>query len=152
MVLINDTILLLKMIAREYIKAPATIILGSAKTKIPFIWPDHTMLPYLSAAFMPKSSGNNAVKYGATEINIELDTSDQTFLLSIKDNGKGISPKEHTAIFEKFYRSEKGNLHTTKGLGLGLFYVKQLTDAYKGDLKIISEENKGALFLISIPL
>jgi signal transduction histidine kinase len=95
---------------------------------------------------------DNAVKYGATEINIELDTSEQTFLLSIKDNGKGISPKEHTAIFEKFYRSEKGNLHTTKGLGLGLFYVKQLTDAYKGDINIMSEENKGALFLISIPL
>lgn len=95
---------------------------------------------------------DNAVKYGASQIDIELNCIDGNFLLAIKDNGKGISPKEHAAIFDKFYRAEKGNLHTTKGLGLGLFYVKQLVDAYKGDLKLISEENKGALFLISIPL
>ncbi|CAD0002442.1 sensor histidine kinase [Flavobacterium chungangense] len=95
---------------------------------------------------------DNAVKYGATEINIELNSIDNKFLLSIKDNGKGISPKEHIAIFDKFYRVEKGNLHDTKGLGLGLFYVKQLVEAYRGDIKVTSEENKGALFLISIPL
>lgn len=95
---------------------------------------------------------DNAVKYGASQIDIELNCIDATFLLSVKDNGKGISSKEHMAIFDKFYRVEKGNLHTTKGLGLGLFYVKQLVDAYKGQLKLISEENKGTLFLISIPL
>ncbi|MCI9844378.1 sensor histidine kinase [Flavobacterium pectinovorum] len=95
---------------------------------------------------------DNAVKYGATQINIELNCMDNTFLLSIKDDGKGISPKEHVTIFDKFYRVEKGNLHDTKGLGLGLFYVKQLVEAYRGDIKVTSEENKGALFLISIPL
>jgi K+-sensing histidine kinase KdpD len=95
---------------------------------------------------------DNAVKYGATEINIEMNSMDNNFLLSIKDNGKGISSKEHLAVFDKFYRVEKGNLHNTKGLGLGLFYVKQLVEAYRGNVKVISEENRGALFLISIPL
>ncbi|WP_269233853.1 sensor histidine kinase [Flavobacterium flavigenum] len=95
---------------------------------------------------------DNAVKYGATEINIEMKSMDNNFLLSIKDNGKGISSKEHLAVFDKFYRVEKGNLHNTKGLGLGLFYVKQLVEAYRGNVKVISEENRGALFLISIPL
>ncbi|MFB9110543.1 sensor histidine kinase [Flavobacterium gyeonganense] len=95
---------------------------------------------------------DNAVKYGATQIDIEMNSIDNTFLLGINDNGKGISPKEHIAIFDKFYRVEKGNLHNTKGLGLGLFYVKQLVEAYRGNVKVISEENKGALFLISIPL
>ena len=94
---------------------------------------------------------DNAVKYGASQIDIELNSVDNDFLLSIKDNGKGIAQKEHKAIFDKFYRVEKGNLHNTKGLGLGLFYVKQLVEVYKGDLKVISEENKGALFIISIP-
>lgn len=95
---------------------------------------------------------DNAVKYGATEINIEMKNMDNNFLLGIKDNGKGISSKEHLAVFDKFYRVEKGNLHNTKGLGLGLFYVKQLVEAYCGNVKVISEENSGALFLISIPL
>jgi two-component system phosphate regulon sensor histidine kinase PhoR len=94
---------------------------------------------------------DNAAKYGATQIDVELNSIDNKFLLSIKDNGKGISPKEHIAIFDKFYRVEKGNLHTTKGLGLGLFYVKQLVENYSGEIKVISEEDKGTLFLISIP-
>ncbi|MGO4773716.1 sensor histidine kinase [Flavobacterium sp. W22_SRS_FK3] len=95
---------------------------------------------------------DNAAKYGATQINIELNCIEDKFLLNIKDNGKGISTKEHIAIFDKFYRVEKGNLHNTKGLGLGLFYVKQLVEAYHGEIRVISEEDKGALFLMSIPL
>ncbi|MNS35440.1 Sensor protein kinase WalK [compost metagenome] len=73
------------------------------------------------------------------------------FVMGIKDNGKGIATKEQTAIFDKFYRIEKGNIHETKGLGLGLFYVKQLVESYKGTIKVESEEDKGALFLITIP-
>lgn len=94
---------------------------------------------------------DNAVKYGAEQIDIEMDATEHHFLLKIKDNGKGIPVREHTAIFDKFYRIEKGNIHNTKGLGLGLFYVKQLVETYKGTIKVESEENKGATFLISIP-
>lgn len=93
----------------------------------------------------------NAVKYGATEIDIRLDAPSNNFTISIQDNGKGIATKEQTAIFDKFYRVEKGNIHETKGLGLGLFYVKQLVESYKGTIKVESEEDKGALFLITIP-
>lgn len=95
---------------------------------------------------------DNAVKYGATQIDIELDATEKNFSLGIRDNGRGIPVKEHNAIFDKFYRVEKGNIHDSKGLGLGLFYVKQLVETYKGNLKVESEENKGALFLITIPL
>ena len=93
----------------------------------------------------------NAVKYGATEIDIRMEKQHGRFVMGIKDNGKGIATKEQTAIFDKFYRIEKGNIHETKGLGLGLFYVKQLVESYKGTIKVESEEDKGALFLITIP-
>lgn len=72
--------------------------------------------------------------------------------MSIQDNGQGIASKEQLAIFDKFYRIEKGNIHETKGLGLGLFYVKQLIESYKGTIRVESEEDKGALFLITLPL
>lgn len=94
----------------------------------------------------------NAVKYGATEIDIEMKTLKNNFIMSIQDNGQGIASKEQLAIFDKFYRIEKGNIHETKGLGLGLFYVKQLIESYKGTIKVESEEDKGALFLITLPL
>lgn len=94
----------------------------------------------------------NAVKYGATTIDIEMKSQKNSFVMSIQDNGQGIATKEQFAIFDKFYRIEKGNIHETKGLGLGLFYVKQLIESYKGTIKVESEEDKGALFLITLPL
>lgn len=94
---------------------------------------------------------DNAVKYGADSITINLNEGNDTVTLSVNDNGIGIAKKEQKAIFEKFYRVQKGNIHTSKGLGLGLFYVQQLVKAYKGYITVNSDEGKGAEFLISIP-
>lgn len=95
---------------------------------------------------------DNAVKYGGDIIGVDLKIENGNFLLSVKDNGKGIPVQEQASIFDKFYRAEKGNIHDTKGLGLGLFYIKQLVETYKGKIKVESEEGKGAMFLITIPV
>lgn len=94
---------------------------------------------------------DNAVKYGATKIEADLKIITDNFILSVKDNGKGIPAQEQASIFDKFYRVEKGNIHNTKGLGLGLFYIKQLVQTYGGNITVKSEENKGSLFTITIP-
>jgi signal transduction histidine kinase len=93
---------------------------------------------------------DNAVKYGAGTITVTMERSGKNILLSVKDNGIGIPEKEHHVIFDKFYRVEKGNIHTTKGLGLGLFYVKQIIEAYKGHISVNSK-GPGTTFIISIP-
>jgi len=95
---------------------------------------------------------DNAVKYGADEITVTTISDSRTARLSVKDNGPGIPEKEQKAIFDKFYRIEKGNIHNTKGLGLGLYYVCQVIKAYGGDINVISEDGKGALFNINLPL
>jgi two-component system phosphate regulon sensor histidine kinase PhoR len=94
---------------------------------------------------------DNAVKYGAGRVDIHLEKSGDEVTLAVKDNGMGIAEKEQGSIFEKFYRIEKGNIHTTKGLGLGLFYAAQIVGAYKGCINVNSEVGKGATFIISIP-
>ncbi|ESU27152.1 two-component system sensor histidine kinase [Flavobacterium limnosediminis JC2902] len=93
----------------------------------------------------------NAVKYGCTEISITTSLKNNNLKISIQDNGIGISKEKHTLLFDKFYRVEKGNLHNTKGLGLGLYYVDQIIKAHKGSVKVISDLGKGATFTISIP-
>ncbi len=93
---------------------------------------------------------DNAVKYGADTITIGLHESDKNAILTVKDNGIGIPKKEQKAIFDKFYRVQKGNIHTTKGLGLGLYYVNQLVKAYAGSVTVNSTEGNGAEFIISI--
>jgi two-component system phosphate regulon sensor histidine kinase PhoR len=95
---------------------------------------------------------DNAVKFGADAIVVSIANQETNTILSVQDNGPGIPAKAQKAIFDKFYRVQKGNIHSTKGLGLGLFYVSQIVNAYNGT--IIAENLKGetgALFTLSIP-
>ena len=93
----------------------------------------------------------NAVKYGCNHINIRTLLVNNQFNISIQDDGIGISKSKHSLLFDKFYRVEQGNLHNTKGLGLGLYYVNQIIKAHRGTIAVISDLGKGAVFNISIP-
>ena len=93
----------------------------------------------------------NAVKYGCNTIIIQTSLNNNQFNISIQDNGIGISKNKHSLLFDKFYRVEQGNLHNTKGLGLGLYYVDQIIKAHRGTIAIISDLGKGSVFNISIP-
>jgi signal transduction histidine kinase len=93
----------------------------------------------------------NAVKYGCQNITIKSVVENHLFNLSIQDDGIGIAKNKQSLLFEKFYRIEQGNVHTVKGLGLGLYYVDQIIKAHKGSIKVISDLGKGTSFIISIP-
>ncbi len=90
----------------------------------------------------------NAVKYGSNTITINTELIKSQFNISIKDDGIGISKNKHSFLFDKFYRVEEGNLHNAKGLGLGLFYVKQIIKAHQGTIDVISDLGKGSEFTI----
>lgn len=88
----------------------------------------------------------NAVKYGSTKISVKTKNYHDQFSVSIEDNGIGISKNKQALLFEKFYRVEQGNLHNTKGLGLGLYYVDQIIKAHQGSVAVMSDLGKGAVF------
>lgn len=93
----------------------------------------------------------NAVKYGCSNIVVNTFIQDQEIGIQIQDNGIGIAKNQQSLLFDKFYRVENGNVHNTKGLGLGLYYVDQIVKAHKGRIKLASELGKGAAFTIAIP-
>ena len=93
----------------------------------------------------------NAVKYGCENIVLQTTLKNNQFVVSIQDDGIGIAKNKHALLFEKFYRVQEGNLHNTKGLGLGLYYVDQIIKAHKGKINVASEPGKGAVFTLSIP-
>lgn len=93
----------------------------------------------------------NAVKYGCQNITIKTTIDKDQFTISIQDDGIGIPKNKQSLLFEKFYRVEQGNLHNTKGLGLGLYYVDQIVKAHKGSINVASNLGQGALFTISLP-
>ncbi len=97
---------------------------------------------------------DNAIKYTDKKPDIELKMSelnDLTIALSIKDNGIGISKRNHNRIFEKLYRVPTGNIHNVKGYGLGLSYVKAIIEKHHGTVFIESELGKGTKITVTLP-
>ena len=92
----------------------------------------------------------NAVKYGSNTIFIKTNLQQNQFNISIQDDGIGISKNKHSLLFDKFYRVEQGNLHNTKGLGLGLYYVNQIVKAHQGSIAVAGDLGNGTLFTIML--
>lgn len=101
---------------------------------------------HLTTAFL--NVLENAVKYGSKTITIKTRIIENQFSISIEDDGIGIEKNKQSLLFEKFYRVQQGNLHNTKGLGLGLYYVNQIVKAHQGSVNVVSDLGKGTQFTI----
>ena len=96
---------------------------------------------------------DNAIKYSpeAPEITVETRNNEKGVILTVEDNGIGMSKNIQNKIFERFYRQNSGNVHNVKGFGLGLNYVRAIIDAHKGTINVSSEPGKGSRFGIFLP-
>lgn len=95
----------------------------------------------------------NAVKYSgdAVHIVIEAAVTDARLTLSVADNGIGIPLAEQARVFDKFYRSASLPDPAVPGIGLGLSYVKLLTEAHRGTVTLRSRPRQGTTVTVSIP-
>jgi len=104
---------------------------------------------------------DNALKYNNAdhpEILIEtrnsadkVDFKHGSVAITIKDNGIGMTGEVQKNIFEKFYRADNSNIHTVKGFGLGLSYVRTILMAHKGKINVQSIQGKGSSFVLQFP-
>ena len=96
---------------------------------------------------------SNAVKYSEKPvIHIETRTIHDKYILAVKDNGIGIEEQYKNKLFKKFYRIPTGDVHTGKGLGLGLYFVKKVITEHKGIIKVNSTPGVGSEFIIELSL
>jgi signal transduction histidine kinase len=98
---------------------------------------------------------SNAVKYkpaGRGIITIVLEKKGSDVLFTCRDNGVGISQKDHTKVFSKFYRSERALEIDPSGTGIGLYIIKSIIELSGGKVWFESETDKGTAFHFTLPL
>jgi nitrogen fixation/metabolism regulation signal transduction histidine kinase len=83
---------------------------------------------------------------GPTQISIDLQPVDGQVQMAVRDNGPGIAPEYLERIFEPYVTSK------TKGTGLGLAVVRKIIEEHGGSIRIDSQYQAGAGFIIRLPL
>ncbi|NDW11909.1 sensor histidine kinase [Bacteroides sp. 214] len=95
----------------------------------------------------------NAIKYSNTKVHIDIKATrtGRELLLAISDDGIGIPLFEQEKVFAKFYRGANLPDSTIPGLGLGLSYVKLISEAHHGKVSLHSNVGCGTIITLSIP-
>ncbi|MGO4770154.1 sensor histidine kinase [Flavobacterium sp. W22_SRS_FK3] len=96
---------------------------------------------------------DNAVKYCDVnpEITITIKVENSILKLEFTDNGIGISPKNISFIFDKFYRIQNEKSNEVNGFGLGLYYVKKICELQNWKISAKNNLDKGTTITLSIP-
>lgn len=106
---------------------------------------------------LSKAFGNvlgNAIKFSqpGKKIKIKLNKLNEYCLISIKDNGPGISPEDRKNVFKQFQKLTAKPTFGEPSTGNGLYLAKRYIEVMGGGIDINSNVNKGSEFIIKIPI
>ena len=97
---------------------------------------------------------DNAIKFSPDNpiLSIETQNTDDSLLLSIKDNGIGIPKDKLEAVFDKFFQVDASWTRKYGGTGLGLAVIKHIIEAHEGKIRAESEgEGMGTTIVVQLP-
>lgn len=97
---------------------------------------------------------SNAVKYSPSggDIKLVLKKENGKAVVSVQDNGIGISKDQQKKIFDRLYQVSDAKEKTFPGLGMGLYISKEIMKRHRGSIWVTSERDKGATFYFSLPI
>lgn len=97
---------------------------------------------------------DNAIKFSQMDSNIRITVEEKgrKALVSVKDTGSGIPKEDLTKIWDRFYKSDSSRGKDKKGTGLGLSIAKEIMNAHKENINVISTEGVGTEFVFTLPL
>jgi signal transduction histidine kinase len=98
---------------------------------------------------------HNAIKYtpdrGSIRVQVTKTLAGEA-AIEVEDTGRGIPAVHQKQIFERFYRADQGRSRDSGGVGLGLAIARWAVEANGGRIELESEDDKGSLFRIVLPL
>ncbi|HAA14288.1 MAG TPA: hypothetical protein DCE41_22385 [Cytophagales bacterium] len=98
---------------------------------------------------------DNAIKYAEREVvtvTVGQRLAGNAVEVWLQDNGPGIGPEHHDHLFDRFYRVPREREENIRGLGLGLYYVKNALQLMQCQIRVESELGQGSTFIITLPL
>lgn len=117
--------------------------------------PDSTVITSLDRDKISKVMMNllgNALKYAKSEVIIRLDLEEDTFSISVIDDGPGVPESERERIFDVYYQIAGDATAANLGTGLGLSYAKMLAKAHGGDIHYENAVGGGSVFMLTLPI
>ncbi|OHE71578.1 MAG: hypothetical protein A2007_05515 [Verrucomicrobia bacterium GWC2_42_7] len=111
------------------------------------IYADETLLYFILVNLL-----SNALKYSPADTTptLTITVNEKQACFEVEDKGIGIPEEEKDKLFNLFHRCK--NVSNIKGMGIGMFLVKNSVDLHKGTIEISSQESKGSKFVVRLPL
>lgn len=96
----------------------------------------------------------NAINYSKPggKIIVFLNTDKKNLILSVQDNGIGISVEDKAQLFTRFFRAANAITKNPEGSGLGLYVIKSYVHAWGGKVTVQSMPGLGSTFIVTLPL
>ncbi|MCU1804318.1 sensor histidine kinase [Cytobacillus firmus] len=96
----------------------------------------------------------NAIKYNnpAGSIEISIEESRGSVLVTFADTGIGLNRKEIDRIFDRFYRADIARSRSVEGTGLGLSIAATIVKLHGGYIHVNSKEKQGTVFVVELPV
>ena len=139
--------------------APPTVVLRNNDPKLPVessvVLPPHIEMPRAAQLGDPRllrrlvrNLLDNASRHGAPPIDVQVRRAGDAAELRVCDQGPGIPPAEHEAVFHPFHRSRGAD--DGRGAGLGLALVRQIARQHGGDARYAPGEPAGSCFVVRL--
>ena len=97
--------------------------------------------------------GNALIHAGPdARVTVGLATGEGTVLITVADDGCGMTEEDSRQIFGRFYRADASRSRASGGSGLGLAIVKSLTESHGGTVSVRSAPGEGSVFTVELPL
>ncbi len=109
-------------------------------------------IDHVRVALMLKNLVANAIRYaGGGPVRIEVSRDAGALVITVADEGPGLSPDQQENLAEPFYRGDPSRTRNTGGYGLGLYLARLVAEAHGGSLAVDTGYTAGAKLIATLP-